>query len=227
MTKTIESRGAVWVRVFSLRQVNDFGEMKARMLGTLANISQEADDAAEARYEELMGAWSDGSDDPADAADEANETGIALYQSLADMRQAMLNFTAAGIYHLFEQQAAAFARHMGGHAPSVSDFKAWMAQRGIDVTTAPPWNLIANELRLVANVVKHAEGRSAQDLRLLRPDLFQATELRALLAPSLHTPSGVPVSTPMAGESVYVDEATLDAYIDGVRDLWEWLRALV
>lgn len=40
-----------------------------------------------------------------------------------------------------------------------------------DLLRVPSWGLI-DELRLVANVVKHGEGESADDLRIKRPDLF-------------------------------------------------------
>jgi hypothetical protein len=42
---------------------------------------------------------------------------------------------------------------------------------GLDLASLPSWPLI-EELRLVANVVKHGEGGSAGDLRKIRADLF-------------------------------------------------------
>jgi hypothetical protein len=42
---------------------------------------------------------------------------------------------------------------------------------GIDVAKFPEWKSVM-ELRLVANCVKHAEGRACEELDKLRPDLF-------------------------------------------------------
>jgi hypothetical protein len=48
---------------------------------------------------------------------------------------------------------------------------------GLDLASLPSWPLI-DELRLVANVVKHGEGTSAEDLRKIRADLFVYPTLR-------------------------------------------------
>jgi hypothetical protein len=47
------------------------------------------------------------------------------------------------------------------------------ANIGIDLASLAAWAKI-DELRSVANSVKHAEGGSARQLRQVRPDLFQS-----------------------------------------------------
>jgi hypothetical protein len=48
---------------------------------------------------------------------------------------------------------------------------------GLDLSSLPSWPVI-DELRLVANVVKHGEGDSAEKLRETRPELFVYPSLR-------------------------------------------------
>ena len=49
---------------------------------------------------------------------------------------------------------------------------------GLNMKTLPSWPLV-HELKLLANVVKHAEGSSAMALRERRPGLFQLPQLKA------------------------------------------------
>jgi len=66
-------------------------------------------------------------------------------------------------------------------------------------------------MRLVANVVKHAEGRSAEDLRSIRPELLENPLARDLW-PNEHTPFVEPVRMPLAGDDLYVTEELFRIY---------------
>jgi hypothetical protein len=80
----------------------------------------------------------------------------------------------------------------------------------------PSWPVL-NELRLVANSVKHAEGGSADELRKLRPDLFQhpavPSELQRILPPG-------PIHLPMMGEDLFVSPEDLQRYKDALANFW-------
>ena len=70
----------------------------------------------------------------------------------------------------------------------------------------------------VANVTKHAEGNSADQLRKLRPDLFTYPTFRKL------PPWGVMVvRRPIAGEGIFVTEDEFKSFASAVRDFWLWL----
>jgi hypothetical protein len=52
-----------------------------------------------------------------------------------------------------------------------SEFKKILKSEGVDIESLKSWSKI-NELKLVADSVKHAEGRSSEELKKLRLDLF-------------------------------------------------------
>jgi len=102
--------------------------------------------------------------------------------------------------------------------------KTWYLDNlGIDLSSLPSWGII-DELRLVANSVKHAEGKSAMQLRELRPELFSNPDLAEILAEweryGRRQEPG-PLLAPLAGEDLFVSENHLKAYADGARSLFE------
>jgi hypothetical protein len=77
------------------------------------------------------------------------------------------------------------------------------------------WPLV-DELRLVANVVKHGEGASAGRLRKIRPDLFVYPTLR-------EDRSGVSrlrVETTLFGQDFFVTDEEFKRYHDGSVVFW-------
>lgn len=90
------------------------------------------------------------------------------------------------------------------------------------LTGFPSWPNVY-ELRHVAKVVKHAEGRSAQQLRARRPDLF----VSPLLARSGVRPMPEPVKQPLVGEGLYLQERDLQDYTAALVSLWREVAAAV
>src|SRR5437762_1347744 len=91
----------------------------------------------------------------------------------------------------------------------------------VDLTQFPQWPVV-NELRLVANTTKHAEGSSAEDLRLIRPELFQNPIVRNVglaSSPVMH----IPVSLPLGGDGLYVTNDDFHRYQTASAELFEWL----
>ena len=74
----------------------------------------------------------------------------------------------------------------------------------LDPKALPDWKTI-DEMRLVANTVKHAEGKSAEELREIRPESFQHPDTKHMW---LNDSSQVtlPVRMPLAGDDLYVTE---------------------
>jgi hypothetical protein len=141
-----------------------------------------------------------------DAEDYETALGRATdyYDTLHDVRQGMANLLAAGLYHLFEQQRSSLevrAHRTGVTLPRLQ--------------TSAHWPTI-DEARLVANVVKHAEGGSAEQLKARRPDLFQS-----LVEKEMGTPrSAVTINRPLAGEDMYVSDDDLYRSAAAIRALW-------
>jgi hypothetical protein len=95
-----------------------------------------------------------------------------------------------------------------------------MMAGGIDVTMFSSWAKV-EELRLVANTVKHAEGDSAQKLYNLRPDLFQHPRITEIgLSFGQNAPR---VFLPLAGEDLYVSIADVGQYRDALLGFWSEL----
>jgi hypothetical protein len=98
------------------------------------------------------------------------------------MHHTVLNLFAAGVFHLFEQQAGTLLQDWTGTRPKYpfSGLEDLLKNKNgptIDVKAAPTWSRV-NELRLVANVVKHSEGDSADKLRAVNDAYFKLPAVR-------------------------------------------------
>lgn len=134
---------------------------------------------------------------------------------------------AAGLYHAYEQQFLFFHReellpYEQQHDKAllkISKAKELLSKRGIDVSSFPSWSSI-DELRLVANTVKHAEGDSADQLRQIRPDLFQDPQLKDLGFGGEYSLAR-PIYLPMVGEDLFVQVTDLVRYRDALTQFWK------
>lgn len=191
-----------------------------RLLPAFEDISEEADRHAEDVYQHL-GSMSMGSDvlDMADAAEVARDEGIERYEALTDIRQAILNALTVALYHLIEQQLLLFLRRHVLHPREENDPKLWsmstlidrMRSAGIDLTTLTHWDTL-QELRLAANTIKHADGKSADELHALRPELFVEPTLRSTTTPRPYQRRRV--YAPMAGDDLFISRDDLRAFAE-------------
>jgi len=217
-----------FLRVFT-PQINAFCDaFVQRVLPVFAQIEEEADAAAQAEYERLGRLPSDGGWDMADAAEKAIDVGMAHYETLSAVRQTLLNLAVAALCHMVEQQIMLFHRKQVLHPreedePKLINHGRWktrMRDAGVDVTTLPSWAEL-EELRHIANSVKHAEGKAAAKLREIRPEL--------LIHPSLREETSVwdlathPLYLPLAGEDLYLSIDDLEQYRSIVVSFWREL----
>jgi len=194
-----------------------------RVLPAFDHIEAEADEI-QAKTLDRLQEYTNEDSDPADIAEAAFEAGLGHFELLTATRQTIMNTFAISISHLFEQQ-----RHFLTHntvfdsEPSSPKreikFIAMLDSSGIDSEgfAARPR---LEELELVANVAKHAEGRSAEQLRVIRPDLFVAPSIRGnsdLVAPTR------PVHAPLMGDDLYVQPEDLRAYLDTIEAFWRFV----
>lgn len=220
-----------WSRFFResfVRQIEVFCDVfESRVLPVFANVESEADEAAEREYDRI-GSLPGGDDGPvldmADAAELAQEAGLAHYEMLMATRQTFLNLAVTALYHLFEQQLLVFHRRQvlhpaEEHDPKLSTrvdvFKVRIEAAGIGLASFPTWSTI-EELRLAANTIKHAEGASAKLLREFRPRLFSPPTVHDTL---LESTVGT-VDQPLAGEDIYVTVEDYRRYRDGLLSFW-------
>lgn len=206
--------------------------LEDRLLPAFETVSQEADDIADRKWQELMRRPVSGDEDPGDFADTARDAGGSHYMLMTGLRQGLINMFAAGLYHTLEQQALLFHRQEL-LTPSERDdeklfdiriFEKRLEGESIIVRAFPSWPVV-DELRLVSNTVKHADGTSARKLHKLRTDLFDNPVLGDMgLAFADSKPY---VFQPMIGEDLYVQVKDLHRYRDACLEFWnELLNAL-
>lgn len=198
-----------------------------RLLPRLASLDTEATEVEQAEYDRLIGLGSYDDDfDPADLADKARDKAIAYMQTMGGIRQGLINMFGAGLYHLFEQQLLLYHRRAVLTKTQKSDpafmkvtkVRDIMKTNGIDITHFKAWPRL-DELRLLANVVKHADGPSCEKLRVRRPNLFQSPVSVEAGLPSVRGA----VYQPLVGEGIYLNQPEFIRYVDDVKEFWSEL----
>ncbi|MDO9371824.1 MAG: hypothetical protein Q7U07_04445 [Gammaproteobacteria bacterium] len=202
--------------------------LETRLLPTFANLKSEADAKEKEERERLGSLPGDGSEDMADLAERAFEIGLAHYQTMMSIRQGLLNMFAVALFHLYEQHVMLFHRREVLEPREENDskflkhsvFRERLRNLGIDATSFASWPVL-QELGLVANTVKHAEGDSSAKLHAQRPALFEPPELAGFGFAGLK--SVARVFTPLTGDDIYVSLEDLKRYADAAGQFWEEL----
>jgi hypothetical protein len=206
--------------------------IEERVLPLFDNIEAESNRLAEEAFQRLGSLAASDYTDMGDLAESAREVGLAHYESMMGLRQGMLNLFAAALHHLLEQQLLAFHRRQVLHPAEEYDqglfstkiIRARLGKAGIDITQFKCWPKI-EELRLVANTVKHADGDSAERLQQLRHELFVPPVLRETRLGSRKWRRRV--EAPILGRDLYVEPSDLDAYAKAVACFWEELATAI
>jgi len=223
--------GCFWEGYFRssfIPQIDAFcNAIMKRVIPVFANIAEEADDVAQSEYERYgsLPATGDESWDMGDAAEWAQEIGLAHYVALTGVRQSLVNLAVVALYHMFEQQLLLFHRKQVLHPSeedNISKIKFRELQRrlkngNLDIESLKSWAKV-DELKLVANSIKHAEGTSADKLKGLRPDLFVNPYFREDDTQIFH-PSRVYL--PLAGKDIYVTIEDLEEYRIALTSFWD------
>ena len=216
------------IRMRIMPPVEAYNEDLVRdVLKAFDNLDERANEKANEFYNNYPG---DEYTDPADVADWAQDHSYSWWDTMNSLRQSMANLMAAGLYHLVEQQLSALSLDCGYDRvrdTNLDVVKDWYTKNlGIDLASLHSWEKIC-ELRWVANSVKHAEGRSSQQLREVRPDLFQNpafADIRAEMG-GRWLDRQEPLAMPLAGEDLFVTEDDLQAYATAARSLFEGIVA--
>jgi hypothetical protein len=219
--------GSLWAGYFrsefdpQLRAILEV--LERRLLPAFAGIEQEAEKVSQDAWDAFMEAPATGDEDPSEFAEAAEEAGASHYLLLDGIRQGMVNLFAAALYHTFEQQVVLFLRKEILHPREqnnsklfcMAEFQNRLSDRGLDIADLPSWRKV-DELRLVANTVKHAEGKSARELHKVRPGLFQHPQFPG------SSLSGVSarVFQPLVGEDLYVSIDDVRQYCDAAVQFW-------
>lgn len=199
-----------------------------RLLPAFGDIEAEANRKTEEEYQRLGSLPARDDVDMGDLAEKAFDTGVAHYQMVSGIRQGFTNMLAAALYHTYEQQVMLFHRREVLELVEENDanlfkhsvFRDRLVVHGIDVKSFMSWPLI-DELRLVANTVKHAEGDSASDLHSRRPDLFIAPSVASL--PFLGSNRSPRLFQPLMGEDLYISLDDIRRYAEAIEQFWSEL----
>jgi len=224
------SNGFFWSRhfreVFEPQVSSVLALLEGRLLPTFGKLETEAEEATQAEWDRLMSMSGPEDADMGDLAETAYDAGIAHFSMMTGLQQGLQNLFSVSLHHLFEQQAFIFLRKEVLDTSEDGDaqlFKTSVLRKrlkdyGIDIGAFRCWPVV-DELRLVANTVKHTEGDSAFKLFKLRPDLFSPSN--SVFEKSPWPKASARVYSPLMGEDIYITTEQLKIYAAAVTDFWQ------
>ncbi len=198
-----------------LNEVENFrGAVRDRLLPAFNSLEQEAEKASAVELERLSAKASPDADE-ALITERAYFHGVDLYLTGQAMRRAALNLMTAGLYHLFEQQCQRVAAIEGFKKVEAKALpKKLLSKYGIDVSGDEVSGNLAllDELRLVANTVKHGSGDSCDELKTKNKSLFEEEYLKPL-------PKDIPLR-PLTGDGLLLTLPDFESYAASVSNFW-------
>ena len=192
-----------------------------RVLPAFSQIESEAEDF-ERRETERLQSIVNPEMDHSRFAELIQDRAIDYYISLRDVRQGIVNLLTAGLYHLFEQQMTQLVKTFA-HLPASTQklfprFIEIMKVHNCSAESLPNWDLLCNELRLVANAVKHGPGPSADELAVRKPDYFRPEHMKS---DSTFDARGHHAIKPIAGEGLFLSEDDFTRYAAALIEFWD------
>jgi hypothetical protein len=202
--------------------------LEGRLLPAFANLEDEASEIEEETYEELGRSLADPDLDPSVPVELAHDAGLDHYRGMLAVRQTLLNVFSALLYHAWEQQLLEFHRREVLHPKDQNNpaflnlrvLRERLSDEGVEFDSFASWPTI-EELRLVANTAKHAEGPSAQELKKLRPQIFENPALEG--GPFQGISITPRVYSPLSGEDLFVRATDVHRYAQATILFWEEL----
>ncbi|WP_434668014.1 hypothetical protein P5W99_36580 [Paraburkholderia sp. A3BS-1L] len=202
--------------------------LEKRLIPTFDGIEAEATAVREKTYEDLMAMPVDPDmTDESMLADAAFQAGYDHYSGMEAVRQSLINAFAPLLFHTWEEQLIGFHRKEvlrpreknDNRLLQVKILRKRLMDEGLDVTRLSTWSSL-EELKLVANTVKHADGESADRLRGVRPELFEMDRGASAANPIRHACQHR-VYHPMSGEDLYLTLGDLQGYGRAAIAFWE------
>lgn len=222
--------------VDQLRRLRD--AVEKRILPAFADVPGEGDAIAEKVFQERVkdgGGHDDPNYDSSQDSVAAREATFEHFARMTTLEQLFISAMVVTTSHLFEQQLTALVRRVyppleGKAAKALANqardtFKSMVKDRSnVEVDSLPGWGK-AEELRFVANAIKHADsGSAAEYVRQHRRDLLTHPSVKSEGMPGTsHVPD--PLEFPSFGEDIYVTSDHLAEYIVALCSFWDALPA--
>ncbi len=147
----------------NVKEIDSYGAVfRDRIVKAFDTLTEEADKLRDEEFKRL-GEMLGPDGDPSWAAERATNKATEFYISTNNIRLGVMNLMVAGLYHLFEQQAEYIMKELprpktvSKNSSAVEKMLHVLQEQGINMKNLPCWNKL-DELRLVANVVKHGAG---------------------------------------------------------------------
>lgn len=193
--------------------------LKSRVMPLFDDLDAEQQRAAD----EVLNAAGWGPDDYESAMDAAYDHSRDHTIEFMELRTVFLATGVAGLFHLFEKQLYQFLNHElernlkkkidrweeavevidGLDQPTNAD-----GRTALQVAFQDP---AITELRLVANVVKHGEGRSYNDLKAMKAPVVEPARLESDFTIGPHSIFGVPLA---------INQGDIDRYVAALLSFW-------
>ncbi len=197
--------------------------LTARLLPTFDSVHEEVEAIQQEAYRASLECANDGNWlDPQMAHDAVLEASVEHFDIVLDLRQGLQNMFAVSLYHLFEQQVRTFHVRVLRQKPlkfGPDVLHAW-DKMSLDPVLTTDQRSGLDELRLLANTVKHGDGTSAKELYAVAPHLFlNDWEQDALDDPTVivHKPD---IGTPLFGQDLFVRPGDIHRYRQLLNGVW-------
>ena len=159
-----------------------------KVIGVFDNIERESDEAANRHFEELGEYFSPEETDMDFFVDSAFNKGLEHFETVSLVQYNVKLMWFSTMYQFWEQQVRFYLYREGGYSllgnskdgkevsfksfcTSIKLIKEEFLKFGHDIKEMNCWNDI-DELRLLANVIKHGDGGAATQLMNKRADFF-------------------------------------------------------
>lgn len=148
-----------------------------RVLASFDSIEQESEDKAEEYIQEMGQKYYDDSVvDISYVYEEANNIEIEYYLNQQDLREHTLRSYTTYLFHFFEKEMQKILLHsyVGIDEESTTEFIKKYLKSGVmnfleshvsELVKNQDWIFIKNDLQLLANTIKHGQGRSFDNLK--------------------------------------------------------------
>ena len=219
---------ANYIREVFIPEVTAFADcFMSKILPAFENSNDEAEKIEQEEFTRLEAIANPDRLDMGDIAEMAQDIAISHYLLMKGIFQGIINLFTTGLYHMFEQQLLMFHRrelltkNEEDKTSLINMYKVAELLRasGIEITSFSSWSKI-DELRLVANTVKHADGDSADKLKCCRPDLFiNHDPVSKVFLPGQFMILRQ-VFQPLTGKDLFVTVSDLSSYVAAIKQFW-------